>query len=56
MSRTRGRRIKRLICASIAHNDSQARADQIAELRLRQPDGILRDLERAFPQDRIVTL
>ena len=31
-----------------ANSDSQARADQIAELALREPDGILRQLERAF--------
>jgi phosphomannomutase len=31
-----------------ANSDSQARADQIVELALREPDGILRQLERAF--------
>jgi phosphomannomutase len=31
-----------------AISDSQARADQIVELGLREPDGILRQLERAF--------
>jgi phosphomannomutase len=31
-----------------ANSDSQARADQIVELGLREPDGILRMLERAF--------
>jgi phosphomannomutase len=31
-----------------ATSDSQARADQIVELALREPDGILRRLERAF--------
>jgi phosphomannomutase len=31
-----------------ANSDSQARADQILELALREPDGILRRLERAF--------
>ena len=31
-----------------ANSDSQARADQIVELSLREPDGILRQLERAF--------
>jgi phosphomannomutase len=31
-----------------ANSDSQARADQIVELALREPDGILRRLERAF--------
>jgi phosphomannomutase len=31
-----------------ANSDSQARADQIVELALREPDGILRTLERAF--------
>jgi phosphomannomutase len=33
-----------------ANSDSQARADQIVELALREPDGILRQLERAFTQ------
>jgi phosphomannomutase len=31
-----------------ANSDSQARADRIVELGLREPDGILRQLERAF--------
>jgi phosphomannomutase len=31
-----------------ANSDSQARADQIVELALREPDGILCQLERAF--------
>ncbi|HET7912520.1 MAG TPA: phosphomannomutase [Pseudolabrys sp.] len=31
-----------------ANSDSQARADRIVELGLREPDGILRRLERAF--------
>jgi phosphomannomutase len=31
-----------------ANSDSQARADQIVELALREPEGILRQLERAF--------
>jgi len=31
-----------------ANSDSQARADQIVELALREPDGILRQLEKAF--------
>ncbi len=31
-----------------ANSDSQARADQIVDLGLREPDGILRELERAF--------
>jgi phosphomannomutase len=31
-----------------ANSDSQARADQIVELGLREPDGILRQLERIF--------
>jgi phosphomannomutase len=35
-----------------ANSDSQARADQIVELGLRQPDGILRQLERAFTPAR----
>jgi len=33
-----------------ANSNSQARADQIIELALREPDGILRQLERAFTQ------
>ena len=31
-----------------ANSDTQARADEIVELALREPDGILRRLERAF--------
>ena len=31
-----------------ANSDSQARADQIVEFALRESDGILRRLERAF--------
>jgi phosphomannomutase len=31
-----------------ANSDSQARADEIVELAVREPDGILRQLERAF--------
>jgi phosphomannomutase len=31
-----------------ANSDSQARADEIVEVGLREPDGILRQLERAF--------
>jgi phosphomannomutase len=31
-----------------ANSDSQARAEQIVELALREPDGVLRQLERAF--------
>jgi phosphomannomutase len=31
-----------------ANSGSQARADQIVELALREPDGILRQLERAL--------
>jgi len=31
-----------------ANSDSQARADEIVELAIREPDGILRQLERAF--------
>jgi phosphomannomutase len=38
-----------------ANSDSQARADQIVELGLREPDGIWRQLERAFTQDTVVT-
>ncbi|MGH7826340.1 MAG: phosphomannomutase [Candidatus Binatia bacterium] len=34
-----------------ANSDSQTRADEIVELALREPDGILRQLERAFKQD-----
>lgn len=36
-----------------ANSDSQARADQIVELGLREPDGILRQLERAFTQGAV---
>ncbi len=39
-----------------ANSDSQARADEIVELALREPDGILRQLERAFTQGTDVTL
>jgi len=39
-----------------ANSDSQARADAIVELALRQPDGILRQLERAFTQGAVPTL
>ena len=39
-----------------ANSDSQARADQIVELGLHEPDGILRQLERAFTQGTVVTL
>jgi Tfp pilus assembly protein PilX len=38
-----------------ANSDSQARADEIAELALREPDGILRQLERAFTQGTVAT-
>ena len=38
-----------------ANSDSQARADQIVELGLREPDGILRQLERAFTQNSVTT-
>jgi phosphomannomutase len=31
-----------------ANGDSQARADEIVELAVREPDGILREIERAF--------
>ena len=31
-----------------ANSDSQARADRIVELGLREPDGILRQMDRAF--------
>jgi phosphomannomutase len=34
-----------------ANSDSQARADQIVEFALREPDGILRQIERSFAQD-----
>jgi phosphomannomutase len=33
---------------SYANSDSQARADEIVELALREPDGILRQMERAL--------
>jgi phosphomannomutase len=33
-----------------ANSDSQARADQIVELALHEPDGILRQLERTFTE------
>jgi phosphomannomutase len=39
-----------------ANSDSQARADAIVELALREPDGILRQLERAFTQGAVATL
>ena len=39
-----------------ANSDSQARADQIVELAVREPDGILRQLERAFTRGTVVTL
>jgi phosphomannomutase len=39
-----------------ANSDSQARADQIVELALREPDGILRQLERLCTQGQIVRL
>lgn len=39
-----------------ANGDSQARADAIVELALREPDGILRQLERAFTQGAVKTL
>jgi phosphomannomutase len=38
-----------------ANSESQARADQIVELGLREPDGILRQLERAFTQGPVTT-
>lgn len=38
-----------------ANSDSQARADQIVDLGLREPDGILRQLERAFTQGPVTT-
>jgi phosphomannomutase len=38
-----------------ANSDSQARADQIVELALREPDGILRQLERGFPQGTVTS-
>jgi phosphomannomutase len=38
-----------------ANSDSQARADQIVELGLREPDGILRQLERAFMPSPVTT-
>jgi len=39
-----------------ANGDSQARADAIVELALREPDGILRQIERAFTQGAVATL
>ena len=39
-----------------ANSDSQARADRIVELGLHEPDGILRQLERAFTQGTVATL
>ena len=39
-----------------ANGDSQARADAIVELARREPDGILRQLERAFTQGAVATL
>jgi phosphomannomutase len=36
-----------------ANSDSPARADQIVELGLREPDGILRHMERAFTQGTV---
>jgi len=33
-----------------ANSDLQARADEIVKLAVREPDGILRQLERAFTQ------
>jgi len=39
-----------------ANGDSQARADAIVEIALREPDGILRQLERAFTQGAVATL
>jgi phosphomannomutase len=36
-----------------ANSDSQARADLIVELGLREPDGILRQMERAFTQGTV---
>jgi phosphomannomutase len=39
-----------------ANSDSQARADAIVELALREPDGILRQLERVFTQGAVATL
>lgn len=35
------------------NSDSQACADQIVELGLREPDGILRQMERAFTQGTV---
>jgi hypothetical protein len=34
---------------------SQARADEVVELAVREPDGILHRLERAFTKDTTVT-
>ena len=39
-----------------ANGDSQTRADAIVELALREPDGILRQLECAFTQGAVTTL
>jgi phosphomannomutase len=39
-----------------ANSDSQARADAIVELAVREPDGILRQLERAFTHGAVATL
>jgi phosphomannomutase len=39
-----------------ANGDSQARADAIVEIALREPDGILRQLGRAFTQGAVATL
>lgn len=39
-----------------ANSDSQARADAIVELALREPDGILYQLERAFTQGTVAAL
>jgi phosphomannomutase len=39
-----------------ANSDSQARADQIVALGLSEPDGILRQMERAFTQDIVATV
>jgi len=37
-----------------ANSDSQARADEIVELAVSEPNGILRELERAFTEDTTV--
>jgi phosphomannomutase len=39
-----------------ANSDSQARADAIVELALREPDGILRQMVSAFTQGAVATL